>query len=252
MKLWIMSDLHVDVCGYSPSAVDADLVILAGDIGEGFCGLNWTRDHLSDRPVLYVPGNHEYYNFDLDDLNGEFAEFADLPLQVLQCDSVVIDNVRFLGCTLWTDFRLFGTEQQSTSMLLALQYMADFRHIRLRDAGKAALLNPMDTTLIHRRQRKWLATELNKPFAGKTVVITHHGPHNGSLHPRYADDLMSAGFISDLTPLMGKADLWIHGHTHNSFDYTVNSTRVVCNPRGYATQTSIENLQFDDALVIEI
>lgn len=252
MKLWIMSDLHVDVCGYRPATVDADVVILAGDIGEGFRGLNWARDHLGDRNTLYVPGNHEYYGFDLDDLNAEFAEFSDVPLQVLQCDSLVIDNVRFLGCTLWTDFRLFGEVQQSTSMLMARQYMADFSHIRLRDAGKAALLNPMDTTLIHKRQRKWLTAELNKPFAGKTVVITHHGPHGGSLHPRYADDLMSAGFISDLTQLMGKADLWIHGHTHNSFDYTVNGTRVVCNPRGYATQTSIENLQFDDALIIEI
>ncbi|QLG88046.1 metallophosphoesterase [Chitinibacter bivalviorum] len=252
MKLWIMSDLHVDVYGYQVVPTEADLVILAGDIGEGFRGLNWANEQLGDLPVVYVPGNHEYYGFKLDQLNAEFEQFSQPTLQVLQRQSIVIGDIRFLGCTLWTDFTLFGAEQQNMSMILAKQYMADFSHIFYPHAGEASLFNPVDSTLIHQQDRAWLESELAKPFAGKTAVITHHGPHSGSLHPRYAEDLVSAGFLSDLTPLMGLAELWIHGHTHHSFDYHVNGTRVVCNPRGYASKNKVENLQFDPSLVIEL
>jgi len=88
------------------------------------------------------------------------------------------------------------------------------------------------------------------PFAGATVVVTHHAPHPGSLHARYKADLLSPAFISDLTAVIesGRPDLWVHGHTHHTFDYTVGPTRIVCNSRGYGE----ENHDFDRALVVEV
>lgn len=252
MKIWILSDLHIDVCDYETLDADADIVVLAGDIAEGLHGLDWARKQFRFVPVLYVPGNHEYFGSNIPELDGAFAARSKGLIHALQRQSIVIDGVRFVGCTLWTDFQLFGLEQQDNSMLLASKYMADFRHILNKQSHSTTLFNPVDSIRIHEQDCEWLEHELAKPFDGSTVVITHHAPHIGSLHPRYAEDVMSAGFISDLTPLMGKAKLWIHGHTHNSFDYEVNGTRVVCNPRGYATKLKTENPDFDDTFVVEL
>lgn len=102
---------------------------------------------------------------------------------------------------------------------------------------------------------------LHEPFDGRTVVVTHHAPHPDSVHPRFAGNLLNPAFASDLSALMGPADLWIHGHVHDSFDYQVNGTRVIANPRGYALnrqsvqspeQLEWENPLFDPRLVIEI
>jgi hypothetical protein len=91
--------------------------------------------------------------------------------------------------------------------------------------------------------------------------VTHHGPHRNSVHPRYAGDLLNAAFVSNLTPLVEQADLWIHGHVHDSFDYIVGRCRVVANPRGYARnrlyaespeQVEWENPGFDPTLVLEV
>lgn len=251
MKLWIMSDLHIDVADYQVTPTEADIVILAGDIAEGLRGIEWAHENLPKLPVLYVPGNHEYYGFKLSELNADLKKSSSHYVQALQRDSLIIEGVRFLGCTLWTDFGLFGDEKQDVSMFLAKRYMADFRKILLEDKASASVFSPEDSVRLHQADRRWLEQELAKPFEGKTIVITHHAPHLGSLHPRFADDLLSAGFLSDLTHLMGKADLWIHGHIHDSFDYQVNGTRVVCNPRGYVSRGRVENEQFSDCLVID-
>ncbi|MGE5103517.1 MAG: metallophosphoesterase, partial [Betaproteobacteria bacterium] len=100
----------------------------------------------------------------------------------------------------------------------------------------------------------WLAARLSEPSRLPTVVITHHAPSRRSIHARFADSLLNACFVSDLERLMDRdrAALWIHGHTHDSFDYTVNGTRVVCNPRGYAKDGVNENALFDPNLVIDV
>jgi hypothetical protein len=100
----------------------------------------------------------------------------------------------------------------------------------------------------------WLKGKLAEPCGGPTVVITHHAPARNSLHPRFADSLLSAGFVSDAQALVSAsgARLWIHGHTHDSFDYRLNETRVVCNLRGYATNGASENPLFDAGFMIEI
>jgi hypothetical protein len=143
-----------------------------------------------------------------------------------------------------------------------MRYVLDFRAIRW---GPNGLFTPQRSIELHREARAFLEERLARPFAGKTVVVTHHAPHAGSLHPRWADQLTSAAFISDLSPLLGKADLWIHGHTHDSFDYTVNGTRVIANPMGYRTSNwrdardgsvpawvKYENEGFDPALTVQV
>ena len=105
----------------------------------------------------------------------------------------------------------------------------------------------------HAQQIRWLKDQLQEPFPGKTVVVTHHLPSARSVADRYKTDLLSACFASELDHLFGPMALWVHGHTHDCFDYDVGGTRVVCNPRGYThPDASPENPHFNPALVIEV
>ena len=153
-------------------------------------------------------------------------------IHVLNDDQVIIDGVRFLGSVLWTDFALFGETDKFFAMQQARQQMTDFSIIRIN--GRR--FTPEDAIRLHMSSRNWLAVMLAEPFDGNTVMITHHAPSSRSVHPRYARDLLTPAFASDVENLMGgdRAGLWIHGHMHESYDYQIRGTRVVCNPRGYA------------------
>ena len=192
----------------------------------------------------------------------------------------MIDGVRFLGCVLWTDFALrvespIGSYSHvPRSLSNARQKLSDYSAIRTKvtaqeraDATRRDLpnpgfqregrpLTPEDTLAMHQAHRQWLATKLLAPFDGPTVVVTHHAPHRNSLAPRYADDWLSGAFVSELPEeFFVIPKLWIHGHTHTSFDYQVRNCRVVCNPRGYMLGTlrsTPENPQFNPALVIKV
>ena len=117
-----------------------------------------------------------------------------------------------------------------------------------------SLFTPADSAAQFDIHVRWLERALAKPYAGSTVVITHHAPSRRSIHPRFADSLLNACFVSDAERLLdgSRARLWIHGHTHDSFDYALNGTRVVCNPRGYVKNGVNENPRFDPNLVIEV
>jgi len=234
MRLHVMSDLHLEDAAFAPPSTDVDLVILAGDIDNGAAGVEWAKRTFRG-PVLYVPGNHEPYD-------GEFHAVWDAMRAAAQGSNVrfldrgeaVIDGVRFLGCALWTDFEFYGVAAKPAAMEAAKQYAPDFRVVRFGDR----VFTPDDWVELHRVDRAWLEARLAEPFAGKTVVITHHLPHRGSVAPRYANDRANPGFVTDLHHLMGRAVLWIHGHTHIAFDYEVEGTRIVCNPRGYPHETT--------------
>jgi Icc-related predicted phosphoesterase len=114
-------------------------------------------------------------------------------------------------------------------MTYAEQHLRDHRLIRTGRLGFTA----RDAFARHEVARKWLESEFAKPFDGKTVVVTHHGPHPLSVHPRYIGDTLSAGFVSDLSDLMPNVDLWLHGHVHDGFDYQVGRCSVVASPAGY-------------------
>ncbi len=247
MKLHILNDLHIEFEDFEPPATDADMVILAGDIGVGRRGLHWVEKRFPDRSVIYVPGNHEFYRHDITLIDELKAQAPD-PIHVLNDNQVIIDDVRFLGCILWTDFALFGAANKFFAMQAGRQQMTDFSIIQ----NHGQPFTPEDAIRLHTASRDWLAVMLAEPFDGKTVVVTHHAPSPQSVHPRYANDLLSPAFASNLENLMDdkRAVLWVHGHTHESFDYEIHGTRVVCNPRGYAPLAL--NSRFRPDLVIEI
>lgn len=129
----------------------------------------------------------------------------------------------------WTDFRLFGGEARAASMREAEAVMTDYKRIRLSEKGYRKLRSA-DTARFHSLQKSWLTKMLEEPFAGSTVVITHMAPSLRSVAERFSLDLTSASYASQLESMVEKADLWIHGHVHDSFDYYIGACRGVCNP----------------------
>ena len=250
MKLHILSDLHLEFSAFDPFKTDADVVVLAGDIAKGIGGIQWARSAFPEKEIIYVPGNHEFYGVErMNTLEAMRNAAADTGIHLLDNEELVIGGVRFLGATLWTDFRLFGDEKKEAAMLAGQNGLNDFRLIFERALGK---LTPARSVELHECSRAWLTAMLDTPFDGKTVVVTHHLPSEKSVVERYKKEWLSACFASELDNLFGKMDLWIHGHTHDNLDYQVNGTRVLCNPRGYVTYRGQENFDFNPAMVVEI
>lgn len=254
MKIQVFSDLHIDVATVKPIAfgADVDAVIVAGDTCQGaqeaFAHIR--RIVPMTIPVIMTMGNHEYYGRCLpEELAIARATAPAFGIHLLDNDTVVIDRVRFVGCTLWTDYRLFGSANVPFAVRAAAQGLNDHRRISWSKQPWARF-RPAEALLLHSRSRMFLQAALQAEHAGPTVVITHHAPHPRSLHPKYRKDLLSAAYVSDLEDLILAAapTLWVHGHVHTSFDYTVGNTRVLCNPHGYGN----ENPDFDPALVVEI
>jgi predicted phosphodiesterase len=250
MKLNILSDLHLGLGTLPPPDNDADAVILAGDIARPSEAVAWAAS--LRKPVLYVPGNHEFYGSSIDATLAALRELcAGTHVHLLDDAELVLDGVRFLGSTLWTDFLLFGAQRRATAMQEGQRFLRDFSRIR---TGEDAIYTPADSAARFDMHRRFLEARLAVPFEGPTVVVTHHAPSAHSIHPRFSDSLLNACFISDVESLMdgARASLWVHGHTHDSFDYVVNGTRVVCNPRGYAKDGVNENARFDPDLIIDV
>lgn len=263
MKIQLASDLHLEFLGrdwpgerlisYEPGS---DVLVLAGDIADGAQAfnifINWPV------PVIYVAGNHEFYGHSIEHMRHKMREGAALNrIHFLENESVEIGGVRFLGTTLWTDYRLTLNRTQRQLMEHAQLRLNDHRLIR---TGRHDFTT-QDALDRHEIARAWLESELAKPFEGKTVVVTHHAPHPLSVHPRYVGDQLSAAFVSDLADLMPNVDLWLHGHVHDSFDYQVGRCRVVANPAGYITnrgwatdrdRLNFENELFQKGLVLEL
>ena len=265
-SLHVLSDLHLELMApdeFVPPSTTADIVVLAGDIHTGTRGLAWAREQFPHQEVVYVAGNHEYYGEVWSSLLPRLRRQAKaLGIHFLENNVVELCGARILGATLWTDFDFFGPDLRTLAMSEAKRCMNDFhvitvRRLRAADAihgmERNVPLTPEDTLRWHGKTRQWLTAALAEPFAGPTVVVTHHMPHEKSVHPRYARNIVTAAFGSDLSALMGSAALWIHGHTHDSMDYEVDGTRVLCNPRGYLHPGGgCENRAFRPDLVVEV
>jgi predicted phosphodiesterase len=253
MRLNILSDLHLGQGGLPLPTADADLVVLAGDIARPAEAIAWAAR--IGKPVLYVAGNHEFYGGSLAGTIARLKTLAEgTSVRVLDDEAVVIDGLRFLGSTLWTDFRLFGDgPARAEAQAQGQRFIRDFTRIFVDDA----MSHPFSPDAAAQRfesHTRWLGKQLAQPHHGPTVVITHHAPSPRSIHPRFAGSPINACFVSDAESLMGaeRVALWIHGHTHDSFDYEVAGTRVLCNPRGYARDGVNENACFDPDLVVEL
>lgn len=251
MKMRVLSDLHLEFQDWNPPDVEADIVVLAGDIHSGTRGVEWARRQFPLIPILYIPGNHEFYGRDiqetLSDLQRAGRRFG---VDVLHGRGVIIGGVRFLGATLWTDFALHGTDTASLRRAMndAKRGMSDFSIIR---HGAHGLFRPEHARAAHIEQMSWIREKIADEFIGPTVLVSHHLPHPRSIHIKYRGSSLNPAFASDLSQLMGPpVAVWIHGHTHESCDYVERGTRVVCNPRGYGPFEL--NATFDPVLTVEV
>ncbi|HEX4077472.1 MAG TPA: metallophosphoesterase [Rhizomicrobium sp.] len=276
MKIAVMSDLHLEYDArylkntdssaqdrttsrfYSePPQPEADFLVLAGDIHSGPLAFDWTRRHFSI-PTILIGGNHEAYDRELFRaiaFNRHKTETSDGPVVFLEratWEGALTrgERVRFIGATLWTDFQLYGTPARS--MAIALEQLDDFKLIKFERGYRLRTLRPSDTARLHHTSVDFLHEELKRPFDGITVVVTHHAPSQRSISARFKNHPLNPAFASDLDGLIQtyKPSLWIHGHMHESFDYVIGRTRVVCNPRGYFPDQL--NPEFDPHFVVEI
>jgi UDP-2,3-diacylglucosamine pyrophosphatase LpxH len=250
VRIHVLSDLHLERRPQVPEAVDADLVILAGDVARGTAGVEWARGWSDGRPVLYVAGNHEFYGHSLPGLHAELRRAAEgSAIQVLENDELILDGVRFLGCTLWSDFDFDGPDRRDASMRLCEKLVNDYEYIRFDPADR--VLAPRDTRSFHLSSRRWLAARLAEAHDGPTVVVTHHAPLIRTRPPLPEMRALAGAFASDVTDLMGadRAVLWIFGHTHRSADLDVRGTRVISNPLGYPGEAVAG---FDASLIIDV
>lgn len=242
MRIYLVSDLHVEFHGnFSLPSEQVDVVVLAGDIGTGSDILKVAK-RFRERctaSVIVVPGNHEFYYTDyvthLADLRAASANLDGIYL--LEQNAVEIGSVRFLGCTLWSDFRLHGLEFEKECKRVALQNIADFRVIRFEGGP----FTPDHAAKLFRESYDWLEQELAAPYDGQTVVISHFLPHRAAVHPTHARgrNSITAYFTSACDDLMHwyPIDMWMYGHSHNSVDrHLENGVRLVSNQRGYPNE----------------
>jgi Icc-related predicted phosphoesterase len=245
MKIQVLSDLHNEFLRSPrliPRIPDVDVVVLAGDIDLDCRGLEWARRTFKSR-IVYVPGNHEFYGFDFEATRDRMRSVANLlSIDLLDPGTVEIDDVTFIGATLWTDFNLF--ENPEREMSIAQKGLNDFRVIK----G----FTPARSLARHEEERAFIEGGLVKHRGRKCVVVTHHLPSWHSVAEKYRGDKLTAAFASNLDVIIESEQprLWIHGHTHDGFDYRIGETRVVCNPGGYPGDD--DNPRFDLRMLVEV
>lgn len=264
MRLWILSDIHLSRAaaqtGWQPPVIpDADIAVVGGDICEGVgFALNWLSLTIARRmPVVWVAGNHEWFGEELPAARSlSRAHAAKIPnLHLLDDSELVLGGVRFLGCTLWTDYRFHAAGErarQEGAMRVAAR-LPDHSQIWMEPGRR---FSPEDALSLHQASVAWMRAAFEAEHDGPTVVVTHHAPHRMSVAARWQGHPSTPAYVSDLSSLIdaGQPRLWVHGHTHASFDYSIKhwdalwDTRVVCNARGY----SGENPAFDWGLVVDV
>jgi predicted phosphodiesterase len=260
MKIAVCSDIHLEFGPIELNNTDnANVLILSGDIcvardlpysdsKKGDISRNFFRMCALRFPhVLYVMGNHEHYHGDFATtgkiIKEELAQYANVHL--LDRETKVIDDVTFIGGTLWTDMN----KEDGITLMHMKSMMNDFRMVE-NSARKThykdtlgnshvriARFTPDDAVEDHKKMLEYVKTMIEGKHDQKFVVVGHHAPSKASTHPRYVNEtIMNGGYSSDLSEFIldhPQIKLWTHGHTHENFDYLIGSTRIVCNPRGY-------------------
>ena len=256
MRIQLLSDLHLEFGGpgIPPLAPEAEIVVLAGDLAPA----KRRAPRLAARAwkdaahILYVPGNHEYYGSRIGEAQRRLAlDCAEWGVTLLDRAAVTIGPVRFIGATLWTDFRLDGEAREPDAHDAVGRGLNDFcgsiRTMAWRN------FTTREAAMLHLLDRGFIEIELAQ--AGKegltAVVVTHHAPSRRSIPPRLAGDPTRPGYASDLEAVIRRFQpaLWVHGHIHHAVDYTVGQTRVLANPRGY---NKAEAADFTPDLTVEL
>jgi len=274
MNIQLLSDLHLEAHpDFTPvPAPDADVLVLAGDIGSYQMGSALTARGDADfglgrfsplgawpTPVLFVPGNHEYDGMDFDHAHARLrATCKRLGILWLEQACVVLGGVRFAGTTLWSDFDALGPADDAQGAALAQQLRAREKAFRaanfhLRKTGGTRGGAPFLADRVREQSlacQQWLRSTLAEPFEGTTVVVTHFAPSLKSADPRYGLTPGTAAFCNALDALLPLARLWLHGHLHAPSDYVHAGCRVVANPLGYLRKG--EQRAFRNTLTIKI
>ena len=266
MKIQLLSDLHLEVHPHfvPQPTPGVDVLVLAGDIGSYQAGSllgamgdeHFGLERFADWPVpvIFVPGNHEYDAQDFDAAHARLRATCErLGLHWLERETLVLNGVRFVGTTLWTDFDALAEDEGSTDLARRLrQRDKAFRaaNFYLRKTGGTRSGTPFLAAEMREQGllcQDWLRAALAVPFEGSTVAVTHFAPSLRSADPRYGLVPGTAGFCNALDDCLEQVQLWLHGHLHTPLDYTVQGTRkgsnndaapwqcrVVANPLGYA------------------
>lgn len=268
MKLQILSDLHIDSYsrrGYPIGEIpqtEADVILVAGDTSNSDMGIKWLAQESNrlGKPVVTIAGNHEYFGEDVLTFDTALAKCDNFMVQTqtglkfLQCEALDIktanDEITILGCTMWTDYQYKVKEDTIDK---ALEFMRDYRDIK---AGED-MFTPQLSIDIHKQHRAWLKQALLNAHseAKKVVVMTHHSVSPLSIAEKYADFSSNAAFVTDFSEWMKQdwsPSLWVHGHTHEAFDYTIGNTRVIVNPRAYPGEARTTGIEFAWDKVVEI
>ncbi len=249
LKLAFWSDLHLEFDGYKwkMPKVKADLLILAGDVGQGLLGVEWAIRQ-SERlrlPLVWVFGNHSFYNEDFSLIERAKEYCKNTNVHILEKDVFEISGYRILGTTMWTNYLLYGEPYQRVAMKAAWDFMADHRLIKYQDS----IFTPDDALLEYDKSVEWLNKELQN--TQKTIVITHHGITQKSIGLKYQGDMLSPAFVTDQSGFLSERYplLWITAHTHSNYDGMINKTRVISNQRGYKNEGVAG---FNPKLIVEV
>jgi len=252
MKIFPVSDMHLEFHQQSlpPYRGMADVIVCAGDMHTKGRAPKLLRMIFNHQEIIYIAGNHEYYGSSIEEQDELLREECKKDgIHFLQRDKVEIDGVTFAGCTLWSDFKLFGPEQEAKAITETRRCLRDYHAIHL-DKQKTRIIEPADTVAIHHKDITWLHEQfVQKP--DKLVVVTHHGPSIKSLHPAYTEDIVSCGFVSALDDFVdaSRANYWISGHSHCAQNFRIGQTQVYQNCLGYPMER-VDG--FDPRLILEL
>jgi len=263
MKILILSDLHLEFGYFFIPEVENEketVVVLAGDIGLVKKEHTY-RDFIKNtcdrfKNVIWILGNHEFYNANFPTALAKVwnATLDHENLYVVDKETVVINGVAFVCATMWTNFDNYNV----MTMYDAQLYMKDYTYIRTGPESEPwrQKLQPLDTLADHRRAVEYIFPEIikQKENGKKVVVVTHHLPSFQSIHMDKNREwhFLNGAYASELFEDIAdtKPNVWIHGHTHNSSDYMIEETRVICNPRGYKGE--VLNKDFNSTFTIEV
>jgi Icc-related predicted phosphoesterase len=241
MLIRIFSDLHLENCPFFVEYGGEELLIIAGDVcPDENKTLELIKNYLKNEnaSVLFVLGNHDFYGKTIESTY-EFWNSVDLSnFYFLQDESIVLNGIRFYGCTMWTDMNKYNTQTMEKSREL------------LRDYKEIVNFIPSDSYLLHMKSKNKLL-ECLQSSKESVVVVSHHLPSYKSVAKQYKNFEAIGSFASNMDDVVTKCYMWIHGHTHHSFDYKIAQTRVVCNPRGRCLPET-ENIFFDNDFKIQL
>jgi hypothetical protein len=233
MRVRILSDLHREFGHTEIPRLEADLILLAGDIDTKQNARPWIREFVVEKPTAYICGNHEFYGDKLPRVTERLAEMtAGSSIHILDDSSCLLQGWHTYGTTLWTDMGL-GEDWQS-GVALAEKAMNDYKRIRNSSRGYKRL-TPRDTRSLHLRSIQRMTDFFQTHDPARTIVLTHHAPSQQSFPVPLRGEPLNCSYASGMEDfiLQHQPAMWIHGHIHHSSDYRLGKTRVLANPQGY-------------------